>query len=65
MVIKEGTVSKLSRRFTCGGVNNSGTFEKAGYHTACVGKWHLGHLPEFMPLKHGFDYFMVILILMI
>ena len=31
--------------------------KKAGYHTACVGKWHLGHLPEFMPLKHGFDYF--------
>ena len=31
--------------------------KKAGYHTACVGKWHLGHLPKFMPLRHGFDYF--------
>lgn len=29
----------------------------AGYHTACIGKWHLGHLPEYMPLRHGFDYF--------
>jgi arylsulfatase len=28
-----------------------------GYTTACVGKWHLGHLPESMPLQHGFDYF--------
>ncbi len=28
-----------------------------GYATACVGKWHLGHKPEFGPLKHGFDSF--------
>jgi arylsulfatase A-like enzyme len=20
-----------------------------------VGKWHLGHLPEFLPTRHGFD----------
>jgi arylsulfatase A-like enzyme len=26
-----------------------------GYATACVGKWHLGHLPPFLPTKHGFD----------
>jgi arylsulfatase A-like enzyme len=25
-----------------------------GYRTACVGKWHLGHLPEFLPTRHGF-----------
>ena len=31
--------------------------KQAGYHTACIGKWHLGHLPEYMPLRHGFDYF--------
>ncbi|MCA9492589.1 MAG: sulfatase [Myxococcales bacterium] len=28
-----------------------------GYRTACVGKWHLGHLPPFRPTKHGFDEF--------
>ncbi len=26
-----------------------------GYATACVGKWHLGHSPEHLPLAHGFD----------
>ncbi len=28
-----------------------------GYTTACVGKWHLGHQPEFLPTRHGFDYY--------
>ncbi len=26
-----------------------------GYRTACVGKWHLGHLPQFLPDRRGFD----------
>lgn len=26
-----------------------------GYATACVGKWHLGHRPQFFPTRHGFD----------
>ena len=26
-----------------------------GYATACVGKWHLGHLPQYLPPNHGFD----------
>jgi arylsulfatase A len=25
------------------------------YATACVGKWHLGHLPQFLPTTQGFD----------
>lgn len=32
-------------------------FQSTGYKTACVGKWHLGHKPEFMPNNHGFDYY--------
>ena len=28
-----------------------------GYSTACIGKWHLGHLKKYMPLNHGFDFF--------
>src|SRR5438309_7361826 len=27
------------------------------YATACIGKWHLGHWPPFMPTAHGFDYY--------
>ncbi|MBI5834209.1 MAG: sulfatase [Armatimonadetes bacterium] len=25
------------------------------YATACYGKWHLGHHPQFLPTRHGFD----------
>ncbi len=28
---------------------------KRGYATAVFGKWHLGHHPQFLPLRHGFD----------
>ncbi|MBN2426211.1 MAG: sulfatase [Calditrichaceae bacterium] len=42
------------------GLNNSETtiaemLKPLGYTTACFGKWHLGHLPEFLPTRHGFD----------
>lgn len=29
--------------------------KERGYATACVGKWHLGHLPRFLPTRNGFD----------
>ena len=28
-----------------------------GYATMCVGKWHLGDQPEFLPTRHGFDHY--------
>ncbi len=31
--------------------------KQRGYATACVGKWHLGDAPEFMPMNQGFDEF--------
>lgn len=30
----------------------------AGYRTWMVGKWHLGHVPDAWPTRHGFDYFL-------
>jgi arylsulfatase A len=30
--------------------------KEAGYSTAIIGKWHLGDQPEFLPPRHGFDY---------
>lgn len=29
--------------------------KEQGYATACVGKWHLGHLPQYLPTRQGFD----------
>ena len=31
--------------------------KKAGYQTFLVGKWHLGFIPEYSPMRNGFDYF--------
>ena len=31
--------------------------KKLGYATTCVGKWHLGDQPEFLPTRHGFDHY--------
>lgn len=54
-----------------GGVNDVGipedevtlgeAFQAAGYATSCIGKWHLGHRPEFFPTRHGFDEYYGIL----
>lgn len=29
--------------------------KQKGYATAMYGKWHLGHLPKFLPIRQGFD----------
>ncbi len=31
--------------------------KSAGYATACIGKWHLGDQPPFLPTRQGFDEF--------
>jgi arylsulfatase A len=28
-----------------------------GYATMCIGKWHLGDQPDFLPTKQGFDHY--------
>jgi len=32
--------------------------KKAGYATACIGKWHLGDQLPFLPTRQGFDYYL-------
>ena len=54
-----------------GGINDVGmpdsevtlgeAFQSARYATSCIGKWHLGHRPEFYPRRHGFDEYYGIL----
>ncbi len=31
--------------------------KQQGYATACVGKWHLGDQPAFLPTRQGFDHY--------
>lgn len=31
--------------------------KEKGYKTTAIGKWHLGHLPEYLPTNQGFDYY--------
>ena len=31
--------------------------QSSGYATACIGKWHLGFLPPFLPRQQGFDHY--------
>jgi arylsulfatase A-like enzyme len=31
--------------------------KRAGYSTMCVGKWHLGSAPQYLPTARGFDEF--------
>ena len=38
-----------------GEITIAAALKKAGYNTGMVGKWHLGHLPQFQPTSHGFD----------
>jgi arylsulfatase A len=31
--------------------------KERGYSTLCVGKWHVGDQPEFLPTRYGFDHY--------
>lgn len=36
-------------------VTLANVLKSKGYRTGCVGKWHLGHRPDYLPTKRGFD----------
>jgi arylsulfatase A-like enzyme len=49
-----------AQRSTKTGLNPAETtlaemLKENGYSTCCVGKWHLGHHKQFLPLQQGFD----------
>ncbi len=33
------------------------TLKQKGYRTMCIGKWHLGHKPAYLPTTRGFDHY--------
>jgi len=35
----------------------AGLLKKQGYATMCIGKWHVGDQPEFLPTRRGFDHY--------
>jgi len=63
--VRNGMCSNKSRVLFPNSVNGLPTEEitlaeqlkQAGYATAAIGKWHLGHKPEFLPTSQGFDYY--------
>jgi arylsulfatase A len=40
-----------------GEITIADALRKRGYATICIGKWHLGHLEQYRPLRHGFDHY--------
>lgn len=59
--VRAGLTGNVPRRGGAGGmpteqVTIAETFKAAGYATALIGKWHLGHTPETQPNAQGFDH---------
>ncbi|HZR25339.1 MAG TPA: sulfatase [Vicinamibacterales bacterium] len=59
--VASGTAPKVFRDNAAEGLPSTETtvadlVKTRGYATAIIGKWHLGQLPQFLPMRHGFDY---------
>lgn len=57
----QGDAEFLRRGVPLSEKNFGELFKAAGYRTAVIGKWHLGHGPEFLPENRGFDHSVVFL----
>jgi arylsulfatase A-like enzyme len=55
----QGEAEFLRRGIPLNEKNFGELFQAAGYHTGVVGKWHLGHGPDFLPHRRGFDHSVV------
>lgn len=58
--VPEGTAPKVIRDNAAQGlppeeITIAEVLKSRGYATAIVGKWHLGSLPQFLPMRQGFD----------
>jgi arylsulfatase A-like enzyme len=60
--VRSGLNRVLGARSTGGIPDGETTLAEAlkarGYGTMCIGKWHLGHHPRFLPTRHGFDHYL-------
>jgi arylsulfatase A-like enzyme len=60
--IRSGLNRVLSAKSSGGIPDSEVTLAQAvkarGYATMCIGKWHLGHYPQFLPTRHGFDHYL-------
>jgi arylsulfatase A len=60
--VRSGLNRVLGARSTGGIPDGEITLAEAlkarGYATMCIGKWHLGHHPRFLPTRHGFDHYL-------
>ncbi|MDQ7744151.1 sulfatase-like hydrolase/transferase [Hydrogenophaga pseudoflava] len=55
----QGEAEFLRRGIPLSEKNVGELFHSAGYRTAVIGKWHLGHGPDFLPHRRGFDHSVV------
>ncbi|MFN0000504.1 MAG: sulfatase-like hydrolase/transferase [Burkholderiaceae bacterium] len=55
----QGEAEFLRRGVPLSEKNFGELFHAAGYRTAVIGKWHLGHGPQFVPQNRGFDHSVV------
>jgi len=55
----QGEAEFLRRGVPLSEKNFGELFRAAGYRTGVVGKWHLGHGPQFLPQNRGFDHSVV------
>ena len=59
---RTGVASVLTPNDTCGLPDSETTIaqslKQAGYRSMCIGKWHLGSAPQFLPTRRGFDEYL-------
>ncbi|KAG5262601.1 hypothetical protein AALO_G00276830 [Alosa alosa] len=60
--VRNGVTHNFAVQSVSGLPLNETTFaellQDAGYFTAMIGKWHLGHNGPYHPIKRGFDYYL-------